>query len=1093
MLRLQILKLGRRFNCIAPFCKILFGSIMLLPSSFALAEPLAPSTYFKENTAWTLTTKASAIGKSLQLGDVARGDILALQNTTAEATLTSNGYFGDLVMSMNFLMPQDSRAQLYVQGRYAIELHDINNEWQSLSLKFRAPRFDEARNKMEDALLLEVLINGERVLHNELRPTISNNAPMSWEDQGGPQIIKVTQGSFALRNFALAPADFNQIKLPKTSGEKTNEQDLVDFVALGKETFESLGCNACHLTNPNSSGVSTGPNLYGLFKREARDREVIEGGKGHRFTIKADSRYLHRSLRAATEQLAIAESGSKKGEAYLPLMPVFSPQVISDAQIDAVGDYLATLNTPWEQGPAIKLLPQAGAAEYDPVADRLQQLVDDEVRIQRGPMQGVSGRAIHVGTPWGVNYSFDPRLLAITKIWQGGFLDMSGEFLNRGGKGLKMGYESREINFGELEYLFAPLNAQGELIDFSFKDAKFGDPATAKASLYSQEDHLSRLKKIGAQFLGYRRDSTQKNQLPTFRYSIGTNKLEVRTTIDAKGTVIIALNGKLNTAQAFSLNTKLLQNIKTKVGQLNVDRWSLPAGKINTILTAQMLVSDKVWHAPKSNFDYRQQPIKITPAKAKMPAGYSIESYYPPKDNFGREQLFEALGLALTQDNTTVIATRTAGIWRMHKGQWKLFAEGTFDSLGLLVEDKKGFTIIAGQKAELTRISDTNGDGIADNYDTLFDAHSYHGNYHSYMHGPVRGADGAYYISINLADGGDGSTYKAGGAYMGSAGGYAGWNIRITPKGEFTPWANGLRSPAGLGLGPDGRLWYSDNQGEYMGTSKIFVIEKDKFYGHPSSLVDLPGMTPDSAEIQWDKVKTKRTQPIILLPHNRVANSPGNPAWDTTAGKFGAFAGQMLMGDQTQSNLLRIATQTVDGIEQGSVMPFIDDLESGVMRPLFLADGSLLLGQTGRGWQAKGGHVASLQRIRWDGKTIAPAIKEMLATATGFRLELTQPLAQNISREKLAELIKLESWVYRDAPDYGSEEMGLQQEQFKKISLNATRTSISIELVSLQQAKIHPEQTARIYHAQLQAAAAFNDPVAATMDAYYTLYKFPTQ
>jgi hypothetical protein len=64
------------------------------------------------------------------------------------------------------------------------------------------------------------------------------------------------------------------------------------------------------------------------------------------------------------------------------------------------------------------------------------------------------------------------------------------------------------------------------------------------------------------------------------------------------------------------------------------------------------------------------------------------------------------------------------------------------------------------------------------------------------MHGPVRGGDGAYYISINLADGGDGSTYKAGGKYMGAQGGLSGWNIRVEPNGKFELWANGLRSNA---------------------------------------------------------------------------------------------------------------------------------------------------------------------------------------------------------------------------------------------------------------------------------------------------------
>jgi hypothetical protein len=303
--------------------------------------------------------------------------------------------------------------------------------------------------------------------------------------------------------------------------------------------------------------------------------------------------------------------------------------------------------------------------------------------------------------------------------------------------------------------------------------------------------------------------------------------------------------------------------------------------------------------------------------------------------------------------------------------------------------------------------------------------------------------------------------------------------------------ANGLRSPAGLGTGPDNRLWYSDNQGEYMGTSKIFVIEKDKFYGHPSGLVDLPGMTPDSPDIAWDKVQNKRTNAVILLPHNRVANSPGNPAWDTTKGKFGAFAGQMLMGDQTQSNLLRIAFQTVDGVEQGSVMPFIDGLESGVMRPLFLKDGSLLLGQTGRGWQAKGGHVASLQRIVWDGKTIAPAITQMLATPSGFAIELTQAVAANIDAEQLKSLLTIESWVYRDAPDYGSDELGLQRDAIKSVALSEDRKTIRIDLASLAQAKIHPQQTARVYHAQLKTKTLFTGNAPEKMDAYYTLYKFP--
>lgn len=1069
---------------------LLLGSL-IISSASALAQN--PSEYFVPNSAWIIASKVSAVGNKLQVTPANDGDILVLNVKGSNDHLNTRVSIGDSVLDTEFLVPEGSDAKLYVQGRYAVDLKNVNNEWQKLHVTFRAPRYNEASAKINSALIMEVRINGETVLLNDIRTGMSEKANIGWENPAGSTSFLVTKGQLALRNFSIAPADFSLVTMPENSGEKTNIDELVDFVALGKETFESVGCNACHSTIKNDSGVSTGPNLYGLFKREPRDREVVEGGEGHRFTIKADRQYLHRSIRSSTDQLAVAESGAKKGEAFLPIMPAFSAQVLSDLQINAIGDYLATLNDLHDQGPAIKLLAQTGAEEYDPLEDRLQLLVDDEVRIQRGPMVGVSGRAIHVGSPWGVNYSFDPRLLAITKIWQGGFLDMTGEFTNRGGKGLKMGYESREINFGNQEFLLAPLSAQGKIIDFSFKEAKFGDVETIKSSLNSKEDHLPRVAAMDAQFLGYTRNSKQKNEVPTFNYRVGKNILKIQTLIAADGDVTITLNGDIKTAQQFSLNSQLLQNAAVSKGDISNGQWLVPAGSKSATLTAKMQVAANVWHAKKSDFDYRKQPIRITEAKADMPAGYRIESYYPPKDNFGREQLFEALGLVLTEDKTTVIATRTAGIWRMVKGEWRLFAEGTFDSLGLLVEDKKGFTVIAGQKAELTRIRDTNGDGIADSYETLFDAHSYHGNYHSYMHGPTRGSDGAYYISINLADGGDGSTYKAGGKYMGTQGGLSGWNIRVEPNGKFELWANGLRSPAGLGTAPDGRIWYSDNQGEYMGTSKIFTIEKNNFFGHPSALVDLPDMTPDSPEIAWEKVQDKRTNAIVLLPHNRVANSPGNPAWDTTKGKFGAFAGQMLMGDQTQSNLLRIAIQKVDGIEQGSAMPFIDGLESGVMRPLFLPDNSLLLGQTGRGWQAKGGHVASLQRIFWDGKTIAPAIMQMLATPTGFALELTQPIDNKITADELRSLISLESWVYRDAPDYGSDELDVTQETIKLVSLSADRKTVSVDLASLTQKQVHPQQTARIYHAQLKTQTLFEKNAPEKMDAYYTLYKFPKQ
>lgn len=1045
---------------------------VLALTSFVASAQDAPRSPFRDNAAWT----------------AADGVLTATDPSTVENGLMTRGAQLDSVLSLEFKAPKGARAEVYAMGRYAIAL-DGTGDWVPVTVRFRGPRFDEGFTKKDNALLLEARV-GAQVQRNVIYPTFSPGARWESEDFRGPDVIFVRTGPVSIRNARAEAADFEQVSVPKASGGKTNEKSLIDTVAIGKGLFTSVGCEACHQIEPNSTAVSSGPNLYGLFRPDARQREIVEGGEGHRFTIKANREYLRHSLRVPADQLAIAESGPTQGQAYLPVMPPFGAEVLSDAQIDALGDYLATLNDPGQKGAVIRLSALAAAAPYDPLTDGLQWLVNDEVRLQRGPLPGVSARSIHVGNPNGVNYSFDPRLLAVAKIWQGGFLDMSGELIGRGNNGLALGYESREISLGGKEYLLAPLGANGKAIDFSFKEAKWRDSATLKAALNAKEDQFDLIAAQDAQFLGYTRDSKSKTAPPVFRYRVGKNVLENSTSFDAAGTATLTVAGTLVTQQTFTVNLDVLKNVSVSAGKLEGDRWMLPAGKTRATLKGAISLAAKAWRPAASSFAYWTQPLQKAAATAQLPAGYSIENYYPPKDNFGRDQLFEALGLGLAKDGTLVVATRTAGIWRLKDGAWHKFAEGLFDSLGVVVEDGKGLVVVAGQKAELTRISDTNGDGVADKYDTLFDAHSYHGNYHSYMHGPVRTPDGSYYFVLNLVHDGSGAAYMGGGNVMGTYGGFNGWAIRVKPDGKGELFANGLRSPASLGVGPDGRVWYTDNQGDFVGTSKMYVLKKDKFYGHPAGLVDLPGMTPSSPEIQWNAVLGRKQQPVALFPHNRVANSPGNPAWVNNS-KFGPYAGQILIGDQTQSNLLRVVVQKVDDVEEASVMPFFEGLESGVMRPLFLKDGSLLLGQTGRGWQAKGGKVASLQHVRWDGKTVAPGIVSLQTTATGFRVDLTQPLAGGVSENLLRSALSFESWTYRDAPDYGSPELDLKNDTITRITIAKDRRSVAIDLLSVEIPKVHPVQTPRIYHVKLASATLFDANAPAQLDAYATVRKFP--
>jgi hypothetical protein len=1047
-----------------------------LLSSFCQAESGA---WFQENNAWEKVSDS----------EVEISPVNALR---------TNGRWGDHDLEFEFLLEGNAQLNAYVMGRYALQLNknksyesDVSNSgalmggpgegdfapivgaakdggWQHLKVEFRGPRYDEAMNKAEPALFLKVYLNGQEIHFNTLAKLTSRTSIYgTWEAPEGPLIIDVLNDNTRIRNFKAQKTDYSALVLPGQSGEASNRADLVDLVSKGKSLFQDVGCAQCHSVSEGDQANKTGPNLYGLFQTPIRDR-LVEQGEGHRFSVKADETYFKNSLRSADFQRALYVDSDN---AYAPIMPSYPEQVIGDLEERALYAYLQTLNSVWHTGPAIFLANPGENTQYNVLEDRFQFIVSDRTRIQRGPLPGVSARAIHVGSTNGVHYSFDPRVLGVAKLWQGGYIDASGELRNRGGKGLKLGHESQEVPLGSLGAILLPLQDLADersTVDFSFKEAVFGDNSTVAKSLNSPLDQAEMIKRVNAKFLGFELDSKLPDGQPWFKFRVANSEVKVRYSFEGDGQLQVDLISQGKSALAFLVNTEILSNIEVSAGELKSGKWITGEGKAT--LKAQIGLAERETITPNA-FDFNGQPLVVKESEADLPKGYSIESYMPPKDNLGREQLFEALGMAQAKNGTIVVSTRTAGIWHLHKGKWTQFAQGSFDSLGVLVEDSKGRDLIVGQKAELSRVRDTNGDGIADVYETLFDAHSYHGNYHSYMHGPTRAADGEYVFAINLAHM-DEAIYKAGGKYMGTQGGYAGWAIKVSKDGTYKLFANGLRSPASIGTSPEGNVYYADNQGEYMGTSQMFEVTEGAFFGHPSGLVDLPGMTPESDEIKWDNVKQTRSRAVLLFPHNRLANSPGNPAWESKGG-FGPNSSDMYIGDQTQSNLLRVGFEEVGGQKQGYVIPFMAGLESGVMRPVFLKDGSLLLGQTGRGWQAKGGQVASMQHVRRTGKLTAQ-IESIETSSKGFVVHFTQKV------EPFDSGVVIESWAYRDAPDYGSPELGNRQEAIKSLSWNNAK-SLSIELQELRSDRVHEDQSAWIYYLKLPGG----------FEAYYSAYVFP--
>lgn len=421
------------------------------------------------------------------------------------------------------------------------------------------------------------------------------------------------------------------------------------------------------------------------------------------------------------------------------------------------------------------------------------------------------------------------------------------------------------------------------------------------------------------------------------------------------------------------------------------------------------------------------------PSHTYKPDGYSIVTIETPKD-----VRFHATGVDSSATGDIYVATRFGDVWKLSGDTWSQFAEGLHEPTGLLVDDDG--SIVVAQKPEFTRLIDTNKDGKADVYELLAGDWDFHDNYHEFTFGPVKDANGDYFGTLNLGHGAPGS-FSLGA--MGSSGGYRGFAFKVTPEGTFSPYAWGLRSPAGLGSSPTGELFYTDNQGDWVPTSTFHLLQEGKFYGHPVSLIDIEGYTKqsitDTAVEVFDKMREK---PVALIPHLEVANSPGNPAWDTSKGQFGPFAGQIFIGDQTQSNIFRVLLDKVNGTYQGAVINFMNGFQSGNIRAEFDVKGQLWMGQTARGWGAKGGKPFGLQKVVWDGSTPFELLAIKL-TKTGFKLTYTDKI--DVNSVKL-DSFSAQQWHYNYSGNYGSPKIDLASVTPTKVSLSDDKRTVTIDM-----------------------------------------------
>ena len=476
--------------------------------------------------------------------------------------------------------------------------------------------------------------------------------------------------------------------------------------------------------------------------------------------------------------------------------------------------------------------------------------------------------------------------------------------------------------------------------------------------------------------------------------------------------------------------------------------------------------------------------------------------------------LLEVGGVATMPDGRVAVSTRRGEIWmienaesyiRNGKPHFTLFAEGLHEPLGCAYKD--GALYVA-QRGELTKLKDTDGDNKADVYQTIY-SWPISGHYHEYSFGPTIAPDGSFFVTGNVAFG-DEEWWRGE-----SREPMRGWTMHIFEDGRMEPWATGMRSPCGHGL-IDGEFFYTDNQGDWIGSGGIWHVKKGSFTGHPAGLVWTDKIDNSPVKLTQDQlyglidprkerdgkgnyIKPENIQeekgivfadlkstfpevqsPAVWLPHGVLGISNSQIIQDKTSGGFGPFEGQLFVGDQGQSKIMRVVLEKVNGEYQGVAFDFKQGFQSGVLRMDWMHDGSMFVGMTNRGWGSAGTKDEGIQRLLWTGK-VPFEMKNVKAMPDGFEIEFTKPVDPKTFLSTAS--LEAKSFVYKYHPVYGSPPVNSEALKIKGVKVSEDGLKVRIAVSNLRKKYVH--------ELRLENAKAKDGSALIHETAYYTLNDIP--
>ncbi len=335
---------------------------------------------------------------------------------------------------------------------------------------------------------------------------------------------------------------------------------------------------------------------------------------------------------------------------------------------------------------------------------------------------------------------------------------------------------------------------------------------------------------------------------------------------------------------------------------------------------------------------------------------------------------------------------------------WKRFTSGLHEPMSIVVRHGNPQSQIRNPHSEVFvfdrngvwKLVDADQDGTCDRHELFCNLFAQTAETREFPNSMKLGPDGSLYLS----KGGQEGTTR---------GKHNGTVLRVAPDGKsFEVIGHGLRQPF-IGVHPQtGLVTASDQQGHYVPSTPLQIIEKNQFYGH------LPTIAPK------EQYPGPIAEPLAWIPH------PVNPSGATQTWllgtRLGPVDGELIHVGYNRPELFRVILNTRFARPQAAIMSFSREFDFGPLNAkVNPADGQLyVVGFQVWGTTAK--QLSGLARLRYTGKPRV-LLKEVTPMDKGLLLRFNAPLDPALATDPAS--YSAERWNYKRSAEYGSPHLKL--------------------------------------------------------------------